>query len=408
MVLAEEVKLAINEMFMCSNMLEHMACYQHNYNKLKDWTFVVYSENEGTKLPDALCTNYDNKFAIINLGIGDRYYAIDKQIFEDMLITGEAKYNIDVCVELDTQAVSYLKNIFGEYNQIPNYENIKELVRYLQLPSVNYSCLPYLVENAAKIHYINRIECYRNIKSFMLFKSYDYERALRKESCVYNRGEEDIQIDVDSLYNDAFSEKFAKHYVDYFNMQKGIYALLLKTIAIEFENPRRNQKNKMYELIDFVNDELGFIAEREMVICYHYFTRDDRTKKFFKGAQKNNKDILNYIKGMAWDLTHVRLVEREYMTLVDNDIRFAIHILLTFDNGLKDILKINPIEQIALCNGLIIPKFKNNLLDCIEGATQMLMSQENIKKRKSMSETWDIESLCNKLENAILRLCEMS
>ena len=77
MILAEDVKLAINEMFMCSNMLEHMACYQHNYNKLKDWTFVVYSENEGTKLPDALCTNYDKKFAIINLGRGDRYYAID-------------------------------------------------------------------------------------------------------------------------------------------------------------------------------------------------------------------------------------------------------------------------------------------------------------------------------------------
>ena len=179
MILAEDVKLAINEMFMCSNMLEHMACYQHNYNKLKDWTFVVFSEKEGTKLPDALCTNYDNKFAIINLGIADRYYAIDKQIFEDMLRTGEANYNIDVCIELDTQAVSYLKNIFGEYNQIPNYENIKELVQYLQLPSVNYSCLPYLVENAAKIHYINRLECYRNIKSFMLFKSYDYERVLR-------------------------------------------------------------------------------------------------------------------------------------------------------------------------------------------------------------------------------------
>lgn len=408
MRLSEDVKMAINEMFMSRDLLEHMTCYQHHINELKDWTFVVFSEDDGTKLPDALCTNYDNKFAIINLGRGDRYYAVDQQICEDMLRTGVADYYIDVCVELDTQAVSYLKNVFEEYNQIPNYENIKELVHYLQLPSVNYSCLPYLVENAAKKDSINRIECYRNIKSFMLFKSYDHERLLRKESCVYDRSEEDIQIDVDSLYNDVFSEKFAQYYGDFFEMQKGIYALLLKAISIEFENSKRAAKNKMYDLIHFVNDELGFIAEREMEICYHYFAHDDRTKKFFKCAQKNSKDIFNSIKGMAWDLTHVRLVEREYMTLLVNDLRFAIHMLLTFDNGLKDLLKINPIEQIALCNGTAIPKFQNRWLEDIDGAYEMLMSPESVQRRCHTSEMRNMDELCNRLEDTLGNLCDIS
>lgn len=150
MELSENVKNAINDMFSCSNLLEHMACYQHHIDQLKDWTFVVFSEEEGAKLPDTLCTNYDNEFAVINLGYTNRYYAMNKSIYQEMLLNGESKYCIDVCIELDTQAVSYLKKVFLEYDAIPNYYCIKNLVDYLQLPCVNYSCLPYLLENAAK------------------------------------------------------------------------------------------------------------------------------------------------------------------------------------------------------------------------------------------------------------------
>ena len=120
MKIPEDVKEAINEMFLCKNLTEHMACFQHFYKELKDCTFVVFSEDEGTELPEALHSNYDNDFAIINIGSANRYYAVNSEIYREMLRTGRSDYYIDVCVELDTQAVSYLKNIFEEYNQIPD------------------------------------------------------------------------------------------------------------------------------------------------------------------------------------------------------------------------------------------------------------------------------------------------
>ena len=116
MNIPEDVKEAINEMFLCKNLTEHMACFQHFYKELKDCTFVVFSEDEGTELPEALHSNYDNDFAIINIGSANRYYAVNSEIYREMLRTGRSDYYIDVCVELDTQAVSYLKNIFEEYN----------------------------------------------------------------------------------------------------------------------------------------------------------------------------------------------------------------------------------------------------------------------------------------------------
>lgn len=405
MKIPEDVKEAINEMFLCKNLMEHMGCFQHFYEELKDCTFVVFSEDEGTELPEALHSNYDNDFAIINIGSTNRYYAVNSTIYEEMLRTGRSDYYIDVCVELDTQAVSYLKNIFEEYNKIPDYDKIRKMIEYLQLPEVNYCCVPYLVENAAKKDDINVIDCYKNIKSFMLFKSFDFSVFEEKGECAYVRQEEDIQIDVDGLYNDMLSEKFYQAYENLFRMQKALYVLLLKTVCIEFTN-RKSAKNKVMELFDFVNEQLGFIAERELEVCYYYFNHHEKTKKFFKKVQKNSKDLLHTINGMAWDLIHIRLIEQQFTLKPTDEVRFAIHVLLTYDDGLKEILQINPIEQIVFYKDIPIPKLKYFWIDNIPGAKEKLLSEENRRRRHQAFVEKDVNELTRTLEAELLSICD--
>ena len=385
--------------------MEHMGCFQHFYEELKDCTFVVFSEDEGTELPEALHSNYDNDFAIINIGSTNRYYAVNSTIYEEMLRTGRSDYYIDVCVELDTQAVSYLKNIFEEYNKIPDYDKIRKMIEYLQLPEVNYCCVPYLVENAAKKDDINVIDCYKNIKSFMLFKSFDFSVFEEKGECAYVRQEEDIQIDVDGLYNDMLSEKFYQAYENLFRMQKALYVLLLKTVCIEFTN-RKSAKNKVMELFDFVNEQLGFIAERELEVCYYYFNHHEKTKKFFKKVQKNSKDLLHTINGMAWDLIHIRLIEQQFTLKPTDEVRFAIHVLLTYDDGLKEILQINPIEQIVFYKDIPIPKLKHFWIDNIPGAKEKLLSEENRRRRHQAFVEKDVNELTRTLEAELLSICD--
>ena len=405
MKIPEDVKEAINEMFLCKNLMEHMGCFQHFYEELKDCTFVVFSEDEGTELPEALHSNYDNDFAIINIGSTNRYYAVNSTIYEEMLRTGRSDYYIDVCVELDTQAVSYLKNIFEEYNKIPDYDKIRKMIEYLQLPEVNYCCVPYLVENAAKKDDIKVIDCYKNIKSFMLFKSFDFSVFEEKGECAYVRQEEDIQIDVDGLYNDMLSEKFYQAYENLFRMQKALYVLLLKTVCIEFTN-RKSAKNKVMELFDFVNEQLGFIAERELEVCYYYFNHHEKTKKFFKKVQKNSKDLLHTINGMAWDLIHIRLIEQQFTLKPTDEVRFAIHVLLTYDDGLKEILQINPIEQIVFYKDIPIPKLKHFWIDNIPGAKEKLLSEENRRRRHQAFVEKDVNELTRTLEAELLSICD--
>lgn len=405
MKIPENVKAAINEMFLCKNLMEHMACFQHYYEELKDCTFIVFSKDEGTELPEALHSNYDNDFAIINIGSTNRCYAMNSDIYKEMLRTGRSDYYIDICVELDTQAVSYLKNVFEEYNKIPDYHKIKKLIEYLRLSEVNYSCLPYLVENAAKRNDINIIDCYKNIKSFMLFKYFVFSAFEENGKCSYVRQEEDIQIDVDRLYNDMFSEKFYQTYENLFRMQKALYALLLKTVCIEFAS-RKSANNKVMALFDFVNEQLGFIAERELEVCYYYFKHDEKTKKFFKKVQRNSGDLLHTINGMAWDFIHVRLIEQQFTIRPVDEVRFAIHVLLTYDNGLKEILQINPIEQIAFYKEIPIPKLKHLWIDNIPEAEEKLLSEENRRRRQQTFSEMDVNELTKILESELLSICD--
>lgn len=394
---SEKIKGAIGEMFGCRSLFEHVICYQQNIELLKEWTFVVFSEKEGAELPIALHTNFDNDFAVTNLGCANRYYSVDQQICEEMLETGQTDYNIESCVELDTQAVSYLKNIFGEDNQTPDFDKIVDFVRYLQQPEVNYSCLPYLIENASKKNVIDKIECYRNIKSYMLFKYFDYSKSIAEGKCVYSISEDEIQLETDGLFNSMLSESFSRNFGNYFELQKSIYCLLSKAICIEFMSPKRSAKNKLLELLDFVNEKLGYVAERELEVCYHYFEHDERVNKFFKKVQKNSKNLSGVINGMAWDLVHVRLIERELLLTLSTGAKYGIYFLLTFDKGLKEIMQINPVEQIAFCDGVLVPKLKNSWIDSITGAQEKI--KENERKRYMVFETRDIDVLEKEVED---------
>lgn len=405
MKIPQNVRNAINQMFLCGSLAEHWACYHHFYEDLKECTFIVFSEKEGTKLPEFLCTDYDHDFAIINIGCADRYYAMNQQICKEMDNKGRSDYYIDVCLELDTQAVSFLKGVFTEYNRISDIHKIKELIDFLQLPEVDYECVPYLVENSAKKGSIDKIECYKNIKSFMLFKAFNYHSFLQNGICEYDRLEEEILLDTDRLFHGMFSEAFALGYNKFYEMQSSIYVLLLKAICIEFTNPKKSAQNKIMELFDFINEKLGFVADRELQVCYCYFEHNDKTKKFFKKIQKNSKNLLNTINGMAWDLIHIRVIEQQFAIRPTEQVRFAIHALLTFDNGLKEVLQINPVEQMAFYNDIPIPKLKYCWYDKIPGAGEKLFSETNRQMRHKTFETIDVQELRIALEDELDRLC---
>lgn len=397
----ENVMQGIMKMFACENFEEEFICFLENYSDLKDCSFFVYSDNEGQELPSVVRSNYENDFAIIEIGFSDRYYAIDSKICNDMLRTGTAYYYLDVCVELDTQAVSYLKKMFKNVKEVDIQLDKHKLLHYLNRADVNYSCLPYMVENAGKIASNNFEQIYLNLKSYELFKNFNYKLYIDTGAIRYKNDEANMQIEIDEMFALIQNKDFMYNMQDNYDMQEMIFCLLMKAILIEWNNSRKSALNKIRILIDYVNDTLGVFCEREMAICYYFFQHHKGTEKFFKKAKKESKNIEGTVTGMAWDLAHVRMIEKLYNFIVDKNIKFGIHPLLTYDNGLKDILSLYPIKKMAIYDGCTIPCFKNKFMDLVPDAIELLYEQNVAERRKKVFAKRDMKEIKNSLKKEL-------
>lgn len=400
----DKVLLAIQEVFLCNGFDEEFACFMKNYDELKECIFFIYSDNEGADFPDLFMTNLDNDFAIIEMGFSPKYYVIDVQTCIDMFKTGVANYGMDVCVELDTQVVSYLKGIFGEWNSICIPESKEKLFTYLTEAGVNYSSLPYLIENSKKICKDNFKEYYLNLLCYERFKRFDFNAYYQEGITRFEIDQSNIMINTDNAFKAFTSAEFIRQMQDFFDLQDYSYCLLMKAILIELSYTKKSAENKMRMLIDFVNAEMGLFAEREMIVCYFYFCHDSRTNRFFKKVKLNSKNVLTTIKGMAWDLTHARMLERAYSFVIDDKVKLGIHPILTYDNGLKDILMLCPIKKIAIYDGFVIPYFKQQFHQIFPESKEILFSEEMTVKRKKVFATKKIKDLIVKLEEEITAL----
>lgn len=394
----QKVRVAIEKFFLCNSVEEEFRCFIRNYKALKKCKFFVYSDTEGAEFPECFKTNYDNDFAIIEIGCSDRYYVIDAETCKDILLNKESGYFLDMCVELDTQVISYLKNMFISMDKINIPDSKKELFYYLSGATVNFSSLPYLIENARKITEDNFEECYLNLKSYELFKNFDFRLYMERNVKSFRIDEVNMQTNIDNTFHNIQSEVFYNHMKDFYDMQENNYCLLLKAVIIENSYSKRSAENKMKLLVEFINNTLGIFCEREMIICYYYFMHHKDTEKFFKKTKANSKNIKNTINGMAWDLTHIRLIERWYDFTILGNVKFGIHPFLTYDNGLKDILKLCPVRKMAIYDGYTIPFLKTSFIEIFPEARELIWNSDVTEKRKNVFINRNIELIQRELE----------
>ncbi len=396
----------IQKMFACNGFDEEFVCFLENYNDLKECTFFMYSDNEGEDFPEVFKSNFDKDFAIVEIGCSDKYYMIDEKVCQDMIRDKVAYYDMDFCVELDTQAVSYLKNMFKDFDDVNIPQDKQELFFYLNQKHVNYSSIPYILENAGKKDSNKSKDIYLNLKSYEIFKHFDFITYQKTGEIKYDLDESNILLSVDDAYNRIVSNYWNEVMRSTFQVQKALYCLLIEAALIEFQNSKKSAPNKMRMLIDFILSKFGVFSEREMIICYRYFEHDERTKKFFKKVHKDSKDLKKTLNGMAWDLTHVRTVEKFYVLKPIETCKLAIHPILTYDNGLKEVLKLCPVKKIVVYNDIVIPCLKNTFYELMPEASDLMFKPEIMEQRKSIFDKLDFDQLVSEMEEKLDRVLD--
>lgn len=236
---------AIKAMFLCEGFEEEFICFNCYKEELEDCIFLVYSDDFGVELPAVFRTNLENEFSIIEIGFSQRCYVIDKKTNEDMLNTGKSDYNVELCIELDTQAVSYLKNIFRDEKNINFPPDKLDMFFHLNKEEVNYSNILYHIENGGKISKSNFIDIYENLRSYELFKNFDFHHYMNSGEIKYEMDYSNMMINIDEAFKLFNSFVLPRNMEDVYDLQKTMYCLLMKAALIELYNGKKSEKTKV-------------------------------------------------------------------------------------------------------------------------------------------------------------------
>ncbi len=347
--------------------------------------------------------SFDSKFEILTISENRSFSFLTPENARISLMNqGECLVEYSCCLELDTQIVSYLARLLsGKELQNDIKTGMNTLVKLLKQTQYDYSCFPYSFENSIKIE-TNKSEMFDTLLYFELFKNnvhIDSENHVLKET-ILSEYSELAKKDVDSCSEVANSEECGYLY----DIYKTIYCMLLETIIIEFSSKSSLEK-KLISLFDFINNKLGAYLEREIAVCYGYLKKvHDIRDVFFKNAQKNSHKLLANLRGMAWDLTHIRMLE--YLTAVDISMMNSLffHYLVSFDKGLRIVLKYYPVDRILFYKTTTYVKFKYPIYDFIKEIDIKSNLSENIESRRALLTNINLDKLIETLEQQLLDL----
>lgn len=345
----------------------------------------------------------DSKFEILTISENSSFSFLTPEIAR-ISLKNQGKYFLKYgyCLELDTQTVSYLASLMsGRKLEKDIVLSMNTLVAVLKQIQCDYSCFPYIFENSIKVK-DNRCEKLDTLLFFEYFKNNvfnDLKYPVLNEDVLlkYAKSAEDYLTSCSQMVID-------RDRICLYNIYKAIYCILLETVIIEFST-QSCLKKKLLSLFEFINNKLGVYLEREIAVCYGYLKKAyDIRNVFFKKIQINSHNLLRSLRGMAWDLTHIRILE--YLTAVDISMMNTLffHYLVSFDRGLRVILKYYPVDRILFYKTTPYIKFKYPLFDFIKEINIKSEWYKNIKSRRVLLSNVNFDNLVDTLEKQLLDL----
>lgn len=346
--------------------------------------------------------NENSIFTIDSVNGKDNFFWLDSVVAKQLLYTGTSTFGYNQCINLDTQVVSYLMRLMRTKDKNKNkfYSETYKILEYLIENNLDFSAYPYMIENAGKVQQ-------RKIPIFETMGIFEYVKGMNLEDFqnYFSKDNEIVlEIDLPKTDNTLRTMERISDETEKFDLQFLIKCLLIKTGLLSFEKNKDTRK-KISDLIEFTHKKLGIFMERELALCIKFLKdpKDKQIAKFFKRIQKSNKDIVKFIDSMAWDLFHVReLANSIYKNYLQNpDQVFDMHSLLTFDQGLGDVLKAYPVKAIIFQGRKPFWIFEESLDQITDVDVFFYFTEDKIIERKMNYENVVFSDLAAKLEDEI-------
>lgn len=395
----------------CDDKREALLLFNENINLLQQHTFIFFgndiSSNTGNRIPEYM-NKVEDGICVTTLASEDGCLVLNKEIALQANHQKQVSFYYKFGYVLDVQMMNYLSDYYQGKRSIPKH--FISILNRCDKKETALDCAPYLLENGSKIS-DPKIEA-GVCKSYLPFVRFS-QSGFEKFSTDYPFDESEyLQL---KEVVDLMKNEYMEGDNSLIDTQKLIYCILLKTTIIHFTS-RSQIKKKILELLKFVNEEIGLYFERELAICYWFLKdrNDPKICRFFKDIQiGSKKNLMNTLRGMAWDLFHLRWLmtsmyngkNHEINSNVANNIIY-IDSLVTQDKGLINIVQAYPIRCIIYKTGDIMPKiiWKYSIVDIVEEIDVFDDFCSNLETRQQVFRNIRLDLLIKDLEDQLLSI----
>ncbi|WP_047286520.1 hypothetical protein [Pseudomonas protegens] len=344
-----------------------------------------------------------NEFIIPIIQGPRAFFVSAKTAVQGALQAGRSDLLLDYSLSFDSNFAERLRRLINQKTASAD-QDLARVKSVLMLkannPRVQFDILPFLYENVRFSRDDASNE--RPIDTLVAFRTLDYldwERYRNTEELHFN-GESirtlkaRLRPAAERFVCDLHTnEDFLRHEASALATE----ALLLRLAGL-WHVPNRDVKTIFGKLIDYCVSDLGFIPMTDLSLIW----KGIATKQpagFFGPITGRSHKMLEDIKGMAWDISHLRLLER--MAAQYSYDAFYIPFFVSLDAKWRALLHLNPIRFMLfddntrrmLSGRADEASFQEISLSSASENTKRFLSPAHVEKRRAAALSLSIDAM---------------
>ncbi len=384
----EIVAFLTNQMSQLTSFSDMFDLYLFNRNILKDWTFIVATtETSNMNLYEGIESISGIRDRMFTPFANGRVSIINDKILKRCLLKNDSRARIFRCVSFDTQTVSYIERYYKK-GTVP-YEGFETVVQLLKGESMGVDHIPYTIENLMfDLSRKDSVEQTLFAYEMMIGENAGNEKVCRKQA----RSIVSMYVKEDLRFLLTLKEQY-----------KMIYLSLLKISQIQLEHSKLPLEKKTSMFVEFIISKLCRMMQPEINLAKVYFSKGSNCG-FFGKIHKGNKNVIEQLKNMTWDLMHLRFMDYSSMMFDAKKGDALIPYFFTYDKRLQDIRECYNLQALAVnpYNYSVIPVYvmADGLFDVLREHCTLEKHMERMKK------TPNIDILISECEQDLLKLIQ--
>jgi hypothetical protein len=374
-------------------------------------TIAETRAQECVEIRSLVCTS-DPKAIDLDMGLGLQPCEYVTPIFEgprawllsrhtaiqSRLESGRSNVLVDYSLGFDSNFAEKLRALInGEKIQQVDRDRVTAVLKLkASNQNVQFDIVPFLNENTRLVRDDPKNRRPLNtLVAFYMLDHLDWEAFLADQTRFkFDASIEDIRMRLEIKAAEFLASQYSNEEVlKQEAIAMGTQALLLR-FATLWKAHRGNRKQVLRDLLDFCLFELGFLPISELTLIWRG-THEKQVVPFFGPLINPSSKTLKSVRGMAWDITHLRSLQDTARKSVFGS--FFIPYFVSLDERWRNLLRINPIKVMLIDDATRSVNYGRSrdvefqllIAEVLSDRAKVEMNPEKVEKRRIAARSLD-------------------